>query len=86
MDLKEMGINMSNWVDSAQDRDYWRALLDVALNIRFHKPLSELVNVHSILVLLIIINLLIISTQRNMTFPTADKIAPLSVEGHISAY
>ena len=26
MDLKEMGINMRYWVDSAQDRDYWRAL------------------------------------------------------------
>ena len=27
MDLKEMGINTWNWVDSAQDRDYWRALV-----------------------------------------------------------
>jgi hypothetical protein len=25
MDLKEIGINTRNWVDSAQDRDYWRA-------------------------------------------------------------
>ena len=23
--LKEIGINKRNWVDSAQDRDYWRA-------------------------------------------------------------
>ena len=23
MDLKEIGINTSKWVDSAQDRDYW---------------------------------------------------------------
>ena len=23
MDLKEININMRNWVDSAQDRDYW---------------------------------------------------------------
>ena len=23
MDLKEIGINAGNWVDSAQDRDYW---------------------------------------------------------------
>ena len=29
MDLKEMGISTRNWVDSAQDRDYWRALLNV---------------------------------------------------------
>ena len=27
MDLKEMGINTRNWVDSAQDRDYSRALV-----------------------------------------------------------
>ena len=34
MDLKEIGINTRNWVDSAQDRDYWRALVNVALNLR----------------------------------------------------
>ena len=34
MDLEEMGINTSNWVDSAQDRDYWTALVNAALNTR----------------------------------------------------
>ena len=34
IDLKEIGINTRNWVDSAQDMDYWRALLDAALNLR----------------------------------------------------
>ena len=34
MDVKEMGINTRNWVDSAQDRDYWRALVNWALNLR----------------------------------------------------
>jgi hypothetical protein len=34
MDVKEIGINTRNCVDSAQDRDYWRALVDVALNFR----------------------------------------------------
>ena len=28
------GINTRNWVDSAQHRDYWRALVNVALNLR----------------------------------------------------
>ena len=32
MDLKGIGINTRNWVDSAQDRDYWRALENSALN------------------------------------------------------
>ena len=34
MDLKEIGIITRNWVDSAQDRDYRRALVNVALNLR----------------------------------------------------
>ena len=34
MDLNEIGINTRNWVDSAKDRDYWRALLNAALNLR----------------------------------------------------
>ena len=37
MDFKEIGINTRNWVDSAQDRDYWRALVNAALNLRVHK-------------------------------------------------
>ena len=35
MDLTEMGINTWNWVDSTQDRDYWRALVNATLNLRF---------------------------------------------------
>ena len=34
MDLEEIGINEGNWVDSARDRDYWRALVNAALNLR----------------------------------------------------
>ena len=34
IDLEEIGINTRNWVDSAQDRDYWRALANSALNLR----------------------------------------------------
>ena len=33
-DLKEIGIKMRNLVDSTQDRDYWRALVNMALNLR----------------------------------------------------
>ena len=34
MDLEDIGINVGNWVDSAQDRNYWRALVNAALNLR----------------------------------------------------
>ena len=34
MDLEEIGINAGNRVDSAQDRNYWRALTNAALNLR----------------------------------------------------
>ena len=32
MDLEEIDINGGSWVDSAQDREYWRALVKAALN------------------------------------------------------
>ena len=32
---QEIGINAGNWVDVAQDRNYWRALVNAALNLRF---------------------------------------------------
>ena len=34
MDLEEIGINTGNWVDSAQNRNYWRALVNAALNLQ----------------------------------------------------
>ena len=33
MVLKGIGINTRNWVDLAKDRDYWRVLVDAALNL-----------------------------------------------------
>jgi len=34
MHLEEIGITTGNWVDSAQGRNYWRALVKAALNLR----------------------------------------------------
>ena len=34
MDLEEIVISAGNWVDSSQDRNDWRALLNAALNLR----------------------------------------------------
>ena len=33
MDLKGITINTRNWVYLAQDRDYWKALVNAALNL-----------------------------------------------------
>ena len=30
MDLEEIGIDAGNWVDSARDKNYWRALVKAA--------------------------------------------------------
>ena len=35
IDLKEIGTNTRNWIDSAQNRDYWRALANAALKLLF---------------------------------------------------
>jgi hypothetical protein len=34
VDLKEIDINTRNWVDLALYRDYWRAAVNAALNLR----------------------------------------------------
>ena len=34
MDLEEIGINAGNWVDSAQNWNYWRTLVNAVLNLR----------------------------------------------------
>ena len=33
MDIKEIAVNTRNWIDSAHDRDNWRALVKAELNI-----------------------------------------------------
>ena len=43
MDLKVIGVNATTRIDSAQDRNYWRALLGVALNLRVSWALNTLV-------------------------------------------
>ena len=40
MDLKEIDVNARNWVDSPQDRNYWRVLVNAALNLRVRHGVS----------------------------------------------
>jgi hypothetical protein len=34
MDLREIGWDGVDWIDRAQDRDQWRALVNTVLNLR----------------------------------------------------
>jgi hypothetical protein len=34
MDLREIGWGGMEWIDLAQDRDQWRALVNMAMNLR----------------------------------------------------
>ena len=42
MDIKEIDINTRNWVDLTQDRGYWRALVNAALNPRVFEVKTSL--------------------------------------------
>jgi hypothetical protein len=33
MNLEDIGVSAGNWVDLGQDRDYYRALVNAALNL-----------------------------------------------------
>jgi hypothetical protein len=37
MDLREIGWDRVDWIDMAQDRDQWRALVNTELNLRVPK-------------------------------------------------
>jgi hypothetical protein len=34
MDLREIGWDVVDWMDMAQDRDQWKALVNTVLNLR----------------------------------------------------
>jgi hypothetical protein len=41
MDPREIGWGCMGWIDPAQDRDHWKAVVNTEINIRFHKMLGN---------------------------------------------
>jgi hypothetical protein len=41
MDLREIGWSGMDWIDLAQDRDQWRALVNAVMNLRVRKVLGN---------------------------------------------
>jgi hypothetical protein len=41
MDLREIGWDGMDWIDLAQDRDQWWALVNAVMNLRFNKTLGS---------------------------------------------
>jgi hypothetical protein len=41
IDLREIGWDGVDWIDLAQDRDQWRALLNMVINLNAEKFLSS---------------------------------------------
>jgi hypothetical protein len=44
MDLREVGWDGADWIELAQDRDQWRALVNTVMNLRFLKIAGNFLN------------------------------------------
>jgi hypothetical protein len=48
MDLRAIGWGGMNWIDLAQDRDHWRALVNTVMNLRVPKNVGKFLSTCSI--------------------------------------
>ena len=55
MYLKEIGINMRNWVYSTQDRGYRRALMNASLKLRVPQPIELVITCNAIMFVLVLV-------------------------------
>ena len=44
MDLTEIGVNTRNLVDSAQNRNYWRVLVNVVMDLRILRAMELVIS------------------------------------------
>ena len=54
MELEELGVNMRNWTDLAQDTDFLRHFANATLDLRVHKQCIS----RDIIIIIIIIEVL----------------------------
>jgi hypothetical protein len=45
MDLREIGWDDMDWIDLAQNRDQWRALVNTEMNLRVPKTVEKLMSI-----------------------------------------
>jgi hypothetical protein len=48
MDLREIGWDCMDWIDLAQDRDQWRALVNTVMNFRVPQNIYLIYNIYSL--------------------------------------
>jgi hypothetical protein len=44
MDLREIGWDGVDWIEVAQDRDQWRAIVNTVINLRFLRIAENFLN------------------------------------------
>jgi hypothetical protein len=74
MVLKYVGINTRNWVDPTQDRNYWRALVNAALNLQVPYAMELVMHVLSLIERFIIADSSIFN--KLLIYPVSEILTP----------
>ena len=74
------GVNTRDWIDSDEDRDYWKAIVNAALNLWFHRPWISI-----IIIIIIIIIIVFFSTLPDVSFTyKGDSLLRILIKSHFN--